>query len=103
MCVALMAKAARIEASDVGSREMFLAMNRAVEFHALRPVVDRVLAFDQLPEALACLREARHSAKSAFAHSPERSLAFRFAPSGGLDLAQIGVHLSESFFSNCLP
>jgi NADPH:quinone reductase-like Zn-dependent oxidoreductase len=61
--VALMGKSARIEAIDVGSREMFQAMNRAIEFHTLRPVVDRLFAFDQLGQALAWLREARHFGK----------------------------------------
>ena len=61
--VALMGKSARIEAIDVGSREMFEAMNRAIEFHAMRPVVDRVFGFSELREALNYLREARHFGK----------------------------------------
>jgi NADPH:quinone reductase-like Zn-dependent oxidoreductase len=61
--VAFMGKSARIEAVDVGSLEMFETMNRAIEFHAMRPVVDRVFGFSQLPEALHYLREARHFGK----------------------------------------
>jgi len=61
--VTFMGRSARIEAVDVGSREMFEAMNRAIEFHAMRPVIDRVFGFTQLPEALNYLREARHFGK----------------------------------------
>lgn len=60
--VALMGKSARIEAIDVGSREMFEAMNKAIEFHAMRPVVDRLCIFgavrgSQLPERGSPLRQ----------------------------------------------
>lgn len=61
--VALMGKSARVEAIDVGSREMFEVMNKAIEFHAMRPVVDRVFGFSELREALNYLREARHFGK----------------------------------------
>jgi len=61
--VALMGKSVRIEAIDVGSREMFEAMNKAIEVHAMRPVVDRVFGFSEQREALNYLREARHFGK----------------------------------------
>ena len=61
--VSFMGKSARLEAIDVGSREMFEAMNKAIEFHAIRPVVDRVFGFSELPEALSYLREAHHVGK----------------------------------------
>jgi NADPH:quinone reductase-like Zn-dependent oxidoreductase len=61
--VAFMGKSARVEAVDVGSREMFEALNKATEFHAMRPVVDRVFGFSELPEALNYLRESRHFGK----------------------------------------
>jgi len=61
--VAFMAKSAQIVAVDVGSREMFEAMNKAIEFHAMRPLVDRVFGFSELREALNYLREARHFGK----------------------------------------
>ncbi|MEU1390472.1 NAD(P)-dependent alcohol dehydrogenase [Nonomuraea sp. NPDC005730] len=35
----------------VGSRAQFLAMNRLIETHRLRPVIDRVFPFDQAPDA----------------------------------------------------
>jgi NADPH:quinone reductase-like Zn-dependent oxidoreductase len=61
--VAFMGKSARVQAADVGSRAMFEAMNKAIEFHAMRPVVDRVFGFREAAEALTYLREARHFGK----------------------------------------
>jgi NADPH:quinone reductase-like Zn-dependent oxidoreductase len=61
--VTFMGKCARVEAVDVGSREMFEAMNKAIQFHAMRPVVDRVFGFYELREALNYLREAQHFGK----------------------------------------
>jgi NADPH:quinone reductase-like Zn-dependent oxidoreductase len=43
----------------VGSRASFEAMNRAIQVHALRPVVDRVFPFMKAMEALLHF-EARH-------------------------------------------
>jgi NADPH:quinone reductase-like Zn-dependent oxidoreductase len=48
---------ARLQAINVGSREMFERMNRAIEHHALRPVIDRSFPFAQAIEAF------RHLAK----------------------------------------
>ena len=42
---------------------MLEAMNRAIEFYEMRPVIDRVFGFAELPEALNYLREARHFGK----------------------------------------
>jgi NADPH:quinone reductase-like Zn-dependent oxidoreductase len=61
--VAFMGKSARVQAADVGSRAMFEAMNKAIEFHAMHPVVDRVFGFREAAEALTYLREARHFGK----------------------------------------
>lgn len=61
--VTFMGKCARVKGVDVGSREMFEAMNKAITFHAMRPVVDRVFGFSELPEALNYLRETRHFGK----------------------------------------
>jgi NADPH:quinone reductase-like Zn-dependent oxidoreductase len=61
--VTFMGKCARVEAVDVGSREMFEAMNKAIEFHAMRPVVDRVFGFTELRDALNYLSERRHFGK----------------------------------------
>lgn len=61
--VTWMGKSARIEAVDVGSREMFQSMNKAIELHAMRPVLDRIFGFSELPEALNYLNGARHFGK----------------------------------------
>ena len=61
--VSFMGKSARVEAIDVGSREMFEQMNRAIRFHEMRPVVDRTFAFSEAPDALKHLKEARHFGK----------------------------------------
>ncbi len=61
--VTFMGKSARVEAVDVGSREMFEDMDKAIEFHSIRPIVDRVFDFSELPEALSYLRGARHFSK----------------------------------------
>ena len=49
--VTFMGKSSCVEAVDVGSRKMFEAMNRAIAFHAMHPVVDRVFGFFELREA----------------------------------------------------
>jgi len=61
--VAFMGKCARVEAVDVGSRARLEAMNTAIAFHGIRPVVDRVFAFDELGTALTYLSEGRHFGK----------------------------------------
>ena len=53
----------RVQGVFVGSRENFLDMNRAVSFHGLRPVVDRVFPFREAREALAYLESGRHFGK----------------------------------------
>ncbi|HEX3151356.1 MAG TPA: NAD(P)-dependent alcohol dehydrogenase [Gemmataceae bacterium] len=47
----------------VGSRNMFLAMNRAFDLHQIRPVVDRAFAFAEFPAALKHLESAAHFGK----------------------------------------
>lgn len=42
---------ARLQAINVGSREMFESMNRAITKHKLRPVIDRVFPFEQAIDA----------------------------------------------------
>ena len=47
----------------VGSRQDFEALNRAIEFHQLKPVIDSRYAFEQLPEALRHLKSGRQMGK----------------------------------------
>jgi NADPH:quinone reductase-like Zn-dependent oxidoreductase len=56
-------KNVRVQGIFVGSREMFEEMNRAVSLHQLRPVIDRVFAFDLAREALRHLESAAHFGK----------------------------------------
>ncbi|MEE4273471.1 MAG: NAD(P)-dependent alcohol dehydrogenase [Thermoanaerobaculales bacterium] len=53
----------RLQGILVGSREAFVRMNRAIDAHRLKPVVDRVFGFDDAPEALKCMAEAGHFGK----------------------------------------
>ncbi len=56
-------KAITIRGIYVGSREIFAAMNRAITQHKLEPVIDRVFAFDESPEAFRYLESAQHFGK----------------------------------------
>lgn len=47
----------------VGSVEHFRTMNQFLSEHAIHPVVDRVYAFDEVPEAYAHLRAGSHFGK----------------------------------------
>lgn len=53
----------RLQGTLVGSREMFVRMNAAVSAWGLRPVIDRVFAFDDAPAAYAYLDSGVHVGK----------------------------------------
>ena len=53
----------RLQGVLVGHRAGFLAMNRAIAQHGLRPVVDRVFPFAEAPAAYAHLRSQAHVGK----------------------------------------
>jgi NADPH:quinone reductase-like Zn-dependent oxidoreductase len=53
----------RLQGITVGSRDGFEAMARAIAQHRLRPVVDRVFPFAELPQALAHLASGAHVGK----------------------------------------
>jgi len=59
----ILMKSVRVQGIFVGSREMFEAMNRAIALHKLRPVIDRVFAFEQIREALRHLESGTHFGK----------------------------------------
>ncbi len=61
--VPILMKHVRVQGIYVGSRAMFLTMNRAVSLAGLRPVVDRVFAFAELREALRYLESGAHFGK----------------------------------------
>jgi NADPH:quinone reductase-like Zn-dependent oxidoreductase len=61
--VQLMGKSATIRAIDVGSRATFESMNAFIGSLALRPVVDRVFAFDDPHQAIRYLAGGTHFGK----------------------------------------
>ncbi|MBI2322008.1 MAG: NAD(P)-dependent alcohol dehydrogenase [Chloroflexi bacterium] len=52
-----------LQGINVGSREIFEAMSRAVALHGLRPLVDRVFGFEEAPAALQYLQSGAHFGK----------------------------------------
>ncbi|MGN7760819.1 zinc-dependent alcohol dehydrogenase family protein [Paenibacillus sp. 22594] len=52
-------KAATVRGSQVGNRDHFEKMNRAIAHHRLHPVIDRVFPLDRIGEALALLAEGK--------------------------------------------
>ena len=65
---ALMRRVVNLQGVYVGSRAMFEAMNRAIALHRLRPVIDRVFAFDAAPDAYRHLMAAGHLGKVVIRH-----------------------------------
>ena len=59
----IMRKSLRVQGIYVGSRTMFLAMNRAIATHRLQPVIDRTFAFEEARAAFHHLRAAGHFGK----------------------------------------
>jgi NADPH:quinone reductase-like Zn-dependent oxidoreductase len=53
----------RVQGIYVGSVEMFEAMNRAITANQLKPVVDRVFAFQEAREALKYMESGQHFGK----------------------------------------
>ena len=60
---AMLMKHVRVLGIYVGSRAMFEQMNRAITLHKMRPVVDRVFAFDEAVAAYRHLASGRHFGK----------------------------------------
>jgi NADPH:quinone reductase-like Zn-dependent oxidoreductase len=59
----IIAKSATVRGVYVGSREMFESMNRAIELHQLKPIVDRVFPFNDAREGFATMERQAHFAK----------------------------------------
>ncbi len=53
----------RIQGIYVGSRAMFERMNRAIEFHRIKPVVDKVFVWTEIKEALRYMEGQQHFGK----------------------------------------
>jgi NADPH:quinone reductase-like Zn-dependent oxidoreductase len=52
----------------VGSKQMFEAMNRAIEAGGLKPVIDKVFPFAQAKDAYRHLKSQQHLGKIVIAH-----------------------------------
>ncbi len=59
----LLVLSARVQGIFVGSRSMFEQMNKAIEFHKLKPVVDKTFSFHELKEALRYMESQQHFGK----------------------------------------
>jgi len=55
----ILQKAATIRGSQVGNRDHFEKMNRAIAHHRLHPVIDHVFPLDRIGEAFALLAEGK--------------------------------------------
>jgi NADPH:quinone reductase-like Zn-dependent oxidoreductase len=61
--IAILGASCVVRGVYVGSRELFEAMNRAIRFHRMHPVIDRVFDFAHAREALATLASGSHVGK----------------------------------------
>ena len=61
--VSIFSAGIRISPIKVGSRDDFEAMNRAISFHKIRPVIDSRYNFEDLPKALRHLESGKHFGK----------------------------------------
>jgi len=59
----------RLQGITVGSADDFRAMGKAIALHGMRPVVDRVFAFEELHQALQYLASGRHFGKICISHA----------------------------------
>ena len=59
----------RVQGLYVGNKQMFEAMNRAIEAGGLKPVIDKVFPFAEAKEAYRHLKSQNHFGKIVIAHS----------------------------------
>ncbi len=59
----ILMKNVRVQGIYVGSRAMFEEMNQAIALHQLRPIIDRVFPFAEVPDALRYMESAAHFGK----------------------------------------
>jgi NADPH:quinone reductase-like Zn-dependent oxidoreductase len=62
-------KTIKLQGIFVGSRRMFEDMNAAISLHKLRPVIDKVFEFEQVPEALKYMESGAHFGKVVITNS----------------------------------
>ena len=63
--IPLLMRQIHIVGIHVGSRAMFTAMNRAIEVHKLKPVVDKIFPLAETVAAYSYLETAQHFGKVA--------------------------------------
>lgn len=61
--IPILMKGVTVQGIFVGSREMFEAMNRAIALNGLKPIVDCVFPFAELPQALRHMESGAHFGK----------------------------------------
>ena len=61
--IPLIVRNLRLQGIRTGSRETFEAMNAALALHRLKPVIDRVYAFEDARDALTLMDDAAHFGK----------------------------------------
>lgn len=61
--VSILMNSIRVQGIYVGSRAMFERMNRAIEFHRIKPVVDRTFKWTEIREALHYMESRQHFGK----------------------------------------
>jgi NADPH:quinone reductase-like Zn-dependent oxidoreductase len=59
----IFSRRANVQGISVGSTQMFIAMNRAIEANALKPVIDKVFAFADAPAAYQHMASGAHFGK----------------------------------------
>ena len=59
----IMSKQIKLQGINVGSKEMFNRMNKALETTHIHPVIDKVFSFEEAKEALTLLESASHFGK----------------------------------------
>ena len=61
--VPILMNSIRVRGIYVGSRAMFERMNRAIQLHAIRPVVDKIFKWTEIREALRYMETQQHFGK----------------------------------------
>ena len=59
----IMRKSITVQGIYVGSRQMFIDMNKAISTHRMKPVIDEEFAFSDAPAAYHRMRSAQHFGK----------------------------------------
>ncbi|KAB8317467.1 NAD(P)-dependent alcohol dehydrogenase [Tolypothrix campylonemoides VB511288] len=63
--VSILHKGITVQGIYVGSRVMFEAMNQAIAFHNIKPIIDRVFTFEEARQALEYMESGAHFGKIA--------------------------------------